>query len=244
MFTTFSFKNTISNRYRNVNRRKRAWLNKTQQLGLKMDITRSLCDKRSQPTHVLIQLSTIQWRRFSSNSIHVLGRHVIGKHTHYESIDYGCNIKFNRRHTKVYDENIRWNRIDLRRTKQSIVYVTTSYDELESEVMSGSVLVVDGCARCAWNDQDDDKYHPSNVLLLAMIMLGTNKRSATLQWGEKQHTILRRTKNNINTKVNNHHKSVGQYYSFGNRANYGMVSGSSITQYITKKTANKIIWKR
>ena len=40
------------------------------------------------------------------------------------------------------------------------------------------------------------------------------------------------------TKANNHNKSVGEYFSFENRANFGVIYGSSVAQYTYKKIHN------
>ena len=122
-----------------------------------MDISPSFTNNTSNPMHVLIQLSTWQWKRFSANSIHLTGRTISNKHVYYSGSEYGSNIKFNLRREKVYDEKLKRNQIDLNRSKQSIVYVTTTYDEIADEVISGRVHVVDGTARCHWNNQDDNK---------------------------------------------------------------------------------------
>ena len=57
-----------------------------------MDISPSFSNNTSDPLHVLIQLSSWQWNRFSANSIHLTGRTICNKHVYYSGIEYGSNI--------------------------------------------------------------------------------------------------------------------------------------------------------
>ena len=43
---------------------------------------------------------------------------------------------------------------------------------------------------------------------------------------------------NIITPKNNHNGSKGTYYSHGNKANFGIVNGSSVSQYAYKMSKN------
>ena len=47
--------------------------------------------------------------------------------------------------------------------------------------------------------------------------------------------MVKECKTNIIKGNSSHHGSSGNYFSFGNRANYGVINTSSITQYIPKK---------
>ena len=56
-----------------------------------------------------------------------------------------------------------------------------------------------------------------------------------MTWGKDKTCIVRQCKRNIIKGNSSHHGSSGNYFSFGNRANYGRINNSSITQYIPKK---------
>ena len=55
------------------------------------------------------------------------------------------------------------------------------------------------------------------------------------RWGNKEYNILKKIDNNTNTPTNNHHNSIGAYYSFGHEIFYGKVGSSSINQCTIKK---------
>ena len=47
-------------------------------------------------------------------------------------------------------------------------------------------------------------------------------------------------KKNIITKANNHNGSMGSYFNYGNRGNFGMIDGSSVGQYTYKCFQNDL----
>ena len=47
------------------------------------------------------------------------------------------------------------------------------------------------------------------------------------------------SKNSIITKTNNHNRSIGKYFSYGNKAFYGLDGASSVSQYTYKRNKDK-----
>ena len=48
--------------------------------------------------------------------------------------------------------------------------------------------------------------------------------------------MMKRHKNNTVKGKTNHHNSSGLYFSYGNRANFGLINNSSVSQYLNRKT--------
>ena len=74
----------------------------------------------------------------------------------------------------------------------------------------------------------------SGKLLLMYCIDEHQKHCTGWEWNETICDAIKASKNNIITKENNHNGSVGHYYSYGNRGNFGMVDGSSVGQYTYK----------
>ena len=55
-----------------------------------------------------------------------------------------------------------------------------------------------------------------------------------MKWGREQYDIVKSCKKNIITLANNHHGSCGDYFSWGNKGNYGMKDKSSVGSYVTR----------
>ena len=66
--------------------------------------------------------------------------------------------------------------------------------DIDDELDSGNVLVIDGTSWCAWNDGLDDKYHPSGIVLLCMCKLGAIGNCSGVKWGDKHRRILKSIK--------------------------------------------------
>ena len=74
------------------------------------------------------------------------------------------------------------------------------------------------------------------VLLFALVQeLDTNNK-----WTDDNVIALKQCKTNICKGKTSHFNSKGYYASFGNKANYAIIDNSSISQYSTKKSSNKL----
>ena len=76
------------------------------------------------------------------------------------------------------------------------------------------------------------------MLLLFFVKLDRECNNTGYAWGKKDSIFLKRCKQNIISCHSTHYGSTGKYYSFGNRANFGLINNSSITQYVPKKYKN------
>ena len=74
------------------------------------------------------------------------------------------------------------------------------------------------------------------MLLFALVQeLDTNNK-----WTDDNVIALKQCKTNICKGKTSHFNSKGYYASFGNKANYAIIDNSSISQYSTKKSSNKL----
>ena len=127
----------------------------------------------------------------------------------------------------------------LQNTTNGLLYIITSKTDLLSEIKSGNIHTIDGTTRCSINDGNDCKYCPSGMVLLCVCKLGAPEKSIGIQWGHAEEKILKSVKSSTITATNRHHGSHGGYFSFGNKAFYGKVGLSSVSQYVDKKSNNK-----
>ena len=56
-----------------------------------------------------------------------------------------------------------------------------------------------------------------------------------MDWNASHRDLMRAHKPSIITTEGTHHGSSGDYYSYGNKANFGMVNLSLVAQYTDKK---------
>ena len=64
-------------------------------------------------------------------------------------------------------------------------------------------------------------YKPYGKLLLCLCKLTRDQNVSEYGWGKKDINLLKKCKNNIIQSHLSHYGSTGEYYSFGNRANFG-----------------------
>ena len=95
---------------------------------------------------------------------------------------------------------------------------TTTFDDVSTILPKSCIFMFDSTSRASWNNGDNNKHKPSGVIVLGIFSLLCSQRSSGNLWGEDKHLLLKRIKKNIINKVNNHNDSVGEYYSFGNKA--------------------------
>ena len=114
------------------------------------------------------------------------------------------------------------------------MYIITDKSELSSEIKQGNIHIIDGATRFSLNDGIDCKYCPSGMILLCVCKLGAPEKITGVQWGHAQQKILKCVKDSTITATNKHHGSHGDYFSFVNKAIYGKVGTSSVSQYVDK----------
>ena len=85
------------------------------------------------------------------------------------------------------------------------------------------------------NMRDDTKYKPSGIVIFSLAKVEREDIRSEYSWGNKDALNVKKWKSNIITGYSSHFGSTGNYYSFGNRANYGLIGTSSLTQFTQKK---------
>ena len=93
--------------------------------------------------------------------------------------------------------------------------------------------------RNGWNDENDVKYDPSGKIVMCVACLRPKGQKQQICWKKHHFDALHASKNSVIDAHNSHHGSAGYHFSFGNKANYKMVNGSSVAQYASKKGISK-----
>ena len=78
----------------------------------------------------------------------------------------------------------------------------------------------------------DSQFIGSGYFVLFLGRLQRHTGISTYIWGKENTSVVRECKTNIIKGNSSHHGSSGNYFSFGDRANYGLINNSLITQYI------------
>ena len=79
-------------------------------------------------------------------------------------------------------------------------------------------------------------YQISGYLVLFLGRLQRENGVSEYVWRKDEINEVKECKSNIIKGNSSHHGSSGEYYSFGNRANYGVINTFSITRYTPKNT--------
>ena len=188
-------------------------------------------------THALIHLSKSQWKRLQPNSIHLTGKQVTSGRCLYNTIVYGENIKKHIGSKKTLQpHNVtvsQANLIMLENVKRGVVVITTSMQELADDIDACRLFTVDSTYRTATNDYIDKKYQPSEVIVLGLVTLN-KEYDGIIEWSSSHRDLMKKHKQSVITSEGKHHGSAGEYYSYGNKANFGMVELSSVAQYASR----------
>ena len=76
-----------------------------------------------------------------------------------------------------------------------------------------------------------------------LLFVGTSYNCKLVEkwmWDADNFKLLKKCKRNIIRKTNDHHESVGHYFSFGNRANFKITKESSVGTYATKRGGKRL----
>ena len=154
----------------------------------------------------------------------------------YKTVQYGTNLLKKRKQCITNDKKIHWKEISIGNTGGYFFLITTKEDVMK---LYDNILIVDGsCKVC--DDSIDNTDHPSGMVILLYCKMQNNVSGRGYRWGPHQAKFCKLTKENVISKDANHHGSEGEYYSFGNKANYGMIDQSSLALYTYKKYKNSI----
>jgi hypothetical protein len=189
-------------------------------------ISRIYDDNNCKSPTSLIELTKTEQQRLSKNSIHLTGLSFVKHPSHahklarYETIVAGSNVSF--------CSLKKCNPIYLGRTKKNILVITALKEEILS--ISPNTIII--------NSTTTKKSTLSGIVLL---LHATQERKTTCQssfWPQSIVTTINNCKTNILSVKNSHFGSKGHYYSFGNKAMYGMKGTdgkSSVGTYANKK---------
>lgn len=153
----------------------------------------------------------------------------------YKSITLGKDIKLKRNKSISSGKQKQWRGPLLANTRNGIMLIVGNKNEFVAS--NPDLIIVDGSNQQLLEDDinNDTAYKPSGIVVLCMIKLERETIKTQYLWGPDDARNIKTCKTNIITAHSTHFGSTGQYYSFGNRANYGMIGKSSITQYVNKK---------
>ena len=204
-------------------------------------VVRKLTEIKPSTAHSLVELSETQWKRLESRSILLTG--LVSHSTHNNKVEYtdytdyaaGAKLSFKRSFGKLSGVNKQWRNPLLANIHGGCMLMVVKKQEILDH--NPHVIVVDGSSQelLCDNTNDISNYKPSGILVLLMVKLKSALVKRQYSWGQKDAVKIKKWKNNIISKHSTHFGSTGNYYSFGNRANYGMIDQSSLTQFVHKK---------
>ena len=122
--------------------------------------------------------------------------------------------------------------------KSGFVTVNTDLEELKEDVCTGRARLIDATNRTATTNYTEEKYVPSGTILLALLKFDSSSKGL-MNWDASHAKMMKRHKTSTIQGNSKHFDSKGQYYSYGNKANFGLINLSSISQYSEKKTNMK-----
>ena len=183
--------------------------------------------------HCLLHLTTSEWRRCKANSIYVSG--LFKSHiTSFDNVVMGCNVVAPLKKSTSHGMSVVWKELNLSETKGGYVIITTSTNDLSDLIENHNLILIDGMNGCQDTQVKSTKSKMSGYVLLAVMHLDKTLEKKGFKWGRKQYDIVKSCKKNIITLCNNHNGSCGEYFSWGNKGNYGMEHKSSVGSYVTR----------
>ena len=189
-------------------------------------------DDHKGPINVLIHLTTTQHKRMAQNCIHVTKKYRKENKVYYSNMVFGDNIRKRRQKACEMGKTVVWSEILMNNIKNGVVYITTAVDELSEEIQNGTIHLVDGTSTCTTG---------SGVVILMMCKLGEKDNCTGKEWGRDDHVLFKKIKVSTNSASHKHHGSIGDYYCFGNKALYGKVGTSSVSQYALKRVQDIVM---
>ena len=200
-------------------------------------IIEDLGDDNLKSGHTLIELSTNQWKRYRNNSIIVRGikeekQSKNNIHLKYSNVVFGNKLHLKSRSGKCKGTTMRWKSPILQNISGG--YCMIVGDKKEILLHYPNLIIMDGGGTQDENDTENHR-NGSGYLILFFGRLQRQTGISKYVWGGDKLNIVKECKTNVIKGNSSHHGSSGNYFSFGNRANYGKINNSSITQYVPKK---------
>ena len=207
---------------------------------------------RKQTPTVLIELTSLQWKRIKDNSIHVSDailsevdiKNKREQKIYYNSIYYGKNLLQQKSDIsfslgKNNGGKMKCIMLNHSRIKKRTIFITTDRNEIKTMNPNHHIISSNATSTCSSSFQNSGKI----LLFVLNSSINTKHQGNDYEFSETDYKELVRLKPNIIKPNNdgNHFKSQGYIASFGNKGYYGMVnSTSSVNQFVNKKAENKI----
>ena len=207
---------------------------------------------RKQTPTVLIELTSLQWKRIKDNSIHVSDailsevdiKNKREQKIYYNSIYYGKNLLQQKSDIsfslgKNNGGKMKCIMLNHSRIKKRTIFITTDRNEIKTMNPNHHIISSNATSTCSSSFQNSGKI----LLFVLNSSINTKHQGNDYEFSENDYKELVRLKPNIIKPNNdgNHFKSQGYIASFGNKGYYGMVnSTSSVNQFVNKKAENKI----
>ena len=201
---------------------------------------------------VLIELTSIQWKRIKDNSIHVSDaflsetdvKNKREQTIFYNSIYYGKNLQKQKSDIsfnlgKKNGGKMKCIMLNHSRIKKRMLYITTNRNEIKTMNPNHHIISSNATSTSSLSFQNSGKV----LLFVLNSSINTKKDKNCYEFSEKDYKELVRFKPNIIKPKNdgNHFQSQGYIASFGNKGYYGMVnSTSSVSQFVNKKSECKV----
>ena len=152
----------------------------------------------------------------------------------YKSVNYGNNIRFV---TKKRDQLINTvsDVIDLTKVKHNYCIVVARTEECIKFFPNLCIINVGALYQHCPIDSVSSGY---SILLLASAK-SSSENEPRNKWDQDDFLLLKRCKQNVIKKKNNHYNSVGHYFSFGNKAAFRVENNSSVSLYSTRSAHGK-----
>ena len=180
--------------------------------------------------HILLELSHRLMQRLLSNSIHLSNMYVDNNKIYYNDIEVGKNVITKKSHIgRGINVSGDLSELKLQEIKGNYFIITINKSELFKFKELMHVIPL----HYGMTNENN-----SGRLMIMMAVLKVKQSNTALLWSNKHYDAVRRCKKNVMTKKNSHHGSNGEYFSFGNKAEYKLVNNSSIGQYVMKPRIN------
>ena len=156
------------------------------------------------------------------------------KDIQYQNIVYGKNIRCQRK-KRVDLTNMSSDVIDISKIKGNYIVIVAPKGEVSSTFPHLHVLSVGDLYQHCPVQKSKSGY--------VLLFVGTAYKSNSVEkdmWDADDFKLLKKCKRNIIQKTNNHHGSIGHYFSFGNRAKFEITNDSSVGTYDTRRGSKKL----
>ena len=119
-------------------------------------------------------------------------------------------------------------------------YIFIVGDKLELMETNDDLILVDGSSQDNGHKSINARYKSSGKVILSLCKLHQYHKETYYSWSKSEATLLNKSKDNVMKGHSSHFGSTGNYYSFCNRANYGMVKILQLTNMFLRNTLEKI----